>query len=98
MTEEYNDEPIYPSNYEPTIMSNLLYRPHIKTTCLEGPFFIVPPSYSFHVTEPAYKRPPVRKDHIMLVPRVVFIYKFHCNAMYAQKCVPILHSLNDSLS
>ncbi len=42
--------------------------------------------YTFHVIEPAYKDH-LCKDHILLVSRVIFIYKFHC----------IWHSLRSAL-
>ena len=55
------------------------YHLYINTTCLSRPHVTSPQVYTFHAIEPAYI------DHLWtrtrvprVVPKVVFIYKFHC--------------------
>ncbi len=52
--------------YSQTCSKDHLY---IETTCIKRPHFTGPQWYTSHVTEPAYKRPPVYEDHILFIPR-----------------------------
>ncbi len=53
------------------------YKPALKTTCLYRPRYRSPRVY-FPCYWTCIYRPSMYKDHILLVPNVIFIYKFHC--------------------